>query len=328
MHLARPDHQVPRSDWPGVPTREADTAGLVRLAAGQRGLFRSEQALMHGFSQGQLGRLITGGWCERRARGIYAIAGAGVTFEQQALAAAWAAGPDAVASHRAAARIWRLPGWTHAVAEVTRPRGENQRSAVGLVHTCIALPTTHVTTMDGIPVTTPARTCFDLAGVVPRGRVEVAVDAALQRKLCRIEEVQQAHFALARRGRRGTVAMRAILRDRGTGFVPPASELERRARKLIVDAGLPVPEFEVDLGDEAWIGRVDCVWRGEKVIVELDGRRYHHGLSARNQDRERDNRLMAAGWRVIRVTWDDIVDRPSTVVTWIRRALDVHQLAG
>jgi very-short-patch-repair endonuclease len=66
---------------------------------------------------------------------------------------------------------------------------------------------------------------------------------------------------------------------------------------------------------------VDCVWREARLIVELDGERYHGSRSRRQADRERDNRLMAAGWRVIRITWDDLKNRPVHVVGQIRTAL-------
>lgn len=170
-------------------------------------------------------------------------------------------------------------------------------------------------------MTTPARTVFDLAGLVHPGRVERTLDEALKRKLCTLADVQQVFFVLARRGRRGTTTMRALLDARGPGYVPPASELERLARLEFARGGLPDPEFEVDVGSTDWVGRVDCLWRAQRVIVELDGTRYHGSLVDREADRRRDNQLMAAGWRVIRVTWEDLKIRPDEVVSWIRDAL-------
>jgi very-short-patch-repair endonuclease len=69
------------------------------------------------------------------------------------------------------------------------------------------------------------------------------------------------------------------------------------------------------------VGRVDCLWREAKVIVELDGRRFHGGAMARDADRRRDNRLFAGGWTVLRFTWWDIQERPDEVVGLVRRAL-------
>lgn len=294
---------------------------LTTFAQMHHGVFRRSDAAACGLTSRQIQGLIRSGWCVHPQQGIYRVQGAPTTSRQHMLELAWACGPDAVASHRAAGHLWGLPGLSQAAPEVTRPRGQSQRRAGGFVHGSLWLPSQHLTVRDHVPVTTPARTVFDLAGVVAPTFAERALDAALQRKLCTLAQVQMAFFALARRGRRGTATMRRLLEARGSGYVPPASELERRARQLFEAASLGQPEFEVELGDDDWIGRVDCVWRKERVVVELDGRRFHDGLSARTADRTRDNRLMAAGWRVIRVTWDDLVERPNQVVEWIRRAL-------
>ena len=224
-------------------------------------------------------------------------------------------------SHRCGARIWRIPGFGGAGPELTKPRGQSQRRSYGLVHGSLVLPPSHRTLHRSLPVTTVARTIFDLAGVVRPDRVERALDHALSTGLCTLGQVQQVFFAVARQGRRGTVTMRNLLEDRGDGYVAPASELERRGRALFAAHGLPTPAFEVDLGSDAWVGRVDCVWRDQRVIVELDSRRHHSALLDRESDRRRDNELMAAGWRVLRVTWDDLEHRPASVARWIRAAL-------
>ena len=298
-----------------------DFDDLSNHAARHHGLFRRADAKRLGIGTHRLEGLVASGWCARPVRGVYRVGGSPATSEQAVLAAVWGSDEDAVASHLAAARLWDLPGFGRATPEVTRPRGQNQRLSIGVVHGSMRLPSTHTTQHSAIPVTTPARTIFDLAGVLTTPRTANALDAALSRRLCTIAQLDQVFFALARRGRRGTAAMRELLEARGLGYVPPASELERRARQVFRDGGPPQPAYEVDLGDDAWIGRVDCVWRDSRVIVELDGRRFHDGLSSRTADRERDNRLMAQGWRVIRVTWDDIVQRPQVVVNWIRTAL-------
>jgi very-short-patch-repair endonuclease len=189
------------------------------------------------------------------------------------------------------------------------------------VHLTRVLPAEHRRAVVGIPVTSPARTLFDLAALDRPERVEVALDDALVRRLCTLRQVNMALFALAGRGRSGVGTMRRLLADRGEGEVVPASKLEARFRRLVREHRLPMPTFEADLGDEAWIGRVDAVWRDALLVVELDGRRWHDGRLALERDRARDNRLMAQGWRVLRFTWDDLARRPLEAVATVLRAL-------
>ena len=295
-------------------------AALSRFAAAHHGLFRIGDARDRKVSEDRLQTLVDQGWCRRVSVGVYQISGAPATGRQAILAEVWSHRCYAVASHRAAAHLRQLLGYRVAQPEVSLRHGSNQRGRAR-VHVSLWLPDPHVNSVDHIPTTTVPRTIFDLAGIEPMGRIEAVLDDALSRKLCTLEQMTNVMFALGRRGRRGTATMGLLLDDRGEGYVPPASELERRARRIFRDAGVPMPEFEVDLGDDDWIGRVDCVWRAERLIVELDGQRYHGSRSARERDRIRDNRLIAAGWRVIRITWDDLQRRPDDIVRQIRRAL-------
>jgi hypothetical protein len=225
-----------------------------------------------------------------------------------------------VASHRAAAYIWGLLGYHRSTTDVsiacggTQPTGSN-------VRTSLWLPPAHLTIRDAIPITRVARTLFDLAGVEAPGRLEQVVDDAIARRLCTQQQLENVFFALARRGRRGTAAMRQRLEDMGPGYIAPASELERVARRLFAERGIPQPRFEVHLGDDDIIGRVDCTWAAARLVVELDSQRFHGSTVARERDRKRDNQLMALGWRVIRFTWDDLRDRPDDVVAQILAAL-------
>lgn len=293
---------------------------LMTFAGQHHGLFRRADARRLGVSDQQLRWLLDGGRAVRLAPGTYRVVGAPVTPQQALLAFVWSRGPDALASHRSAAWLWRLPTYRGGSPEVLVPIGRSQRSAVGRVHLTRVLPAEHRRMVDGIAVTSAARTLFDLAALDRPERVEVALDDALVRRLCTLRQVNMALFALAGRGRSGVGTMRRLLADRGEGEVVPASKLEARFRRLVREHGLPMPTFEVDLGDEAWIGRVDAVWRDALLVVELDGRRWHDGRLALERDRARDNRLMAQGWRVLRFTWDDLARRPLEAVATVLRA--------
>jgi very-short-patch-repair endonuclease len=59
------------------------------------------------------------------------------------------------------------------------------------------------------------------------------------------------------------------------------------------------------------------VWRDARLIVEVDGYRYHRSPSAFEDDRERDVLLTVAGWQVLRFTWAQLTRRPA----WVARAV-------
>jgi very-short-patch-repair endonuclease len=85
-------------------------------------------------------------------------------------------------------------------------------------------------------------------------------------------------------------------------------------------AGLPEPVRQLDSGDAAGcIGRVDFAYPRLRLVIELDGRRHHSSKLDFESDRARDNRLVAAGWRVIRFTWHQVSAEPDGVLDVLRR---------
>jgi very-short-patch-repair endonuclease len=84
---------------------------------------------------------------------------------------------------------------------------------------------------------------------------------------------------------------------------------------------LPKPTLNVplQLGSD-WI-EVDCLWRDQRVIAELDGHAAHGTRAAFERDRNRDRALQALGWRTVRVTWRQLHEHESAVVADLRRLL-------
>jgi predicted transcriptional regulator of viral defense system len=294
---------------------------IAHAAERHHGLTTMAKLRAAGISQFTLQRWVEAGRLVAARRGVFRVAGAPTTAHQRLLAAVWFHGDRAVASHRAAASLWGLPGFGSDIVEVSKPRGRSQRRETCWVHGSLVLPDHHITDRLAIPVTTPARTLFDLAGVVHPARAERALDAALSSRLVRLGEVQVVFTELARRGRRGTVTMRELLEVRGEDYVAPNSELEALGRAVFAAAGLPEPEVEVNLGDDDWIGRVDLLFREERLVVELDSARHHSALLDRRADIERTRRLRMAGWRVKRVSWWDLVERADEVVAEVHALL-------
>jgi very-short-patch-repair endonuclease len=82
-----------------------------------------------------------------------------------------------------------------------------------------------------------------------------------------------------------------------------------------------MPEFEVNLGGEHWVGRVDALYRDIRLVIELDSRRHHSSLLAQEADAVRDAELVRAGWRVIRIRYDTLVNDPDYVIRLLRDLL-------
>jgi very-short-patch-repair endonuclease len=153
-----------------------------------------------------------------------------------------------------------------------------------VVHRTRSLPRSDVTRHFGIPVTTPARTLIDLARVVDFETLEEALAEAQIRGLVRPEAlIPRATGALAR----------------ALGLAEPTrSQLERAFRRFVRDHDLPPPVINGFV--EGY--EVDAHWPETRLVVEVDGWRYHSPRRAFEDDRERDAVLQAKGWRVVRVT--------------------------
>lgn len=119
-------------------------------------------------------------------------------------------------------------------------------------------------------------------------------------------------------GRRGTAALRELAESDGA-FAITRSEGEERLLALIRRSQLPPPEVNVRLcGFE-----VDFLWRDQRLVVEVDGFAFHSSRAAFEKDRLRDAELQARGFRVLRVTWRQIVDRKEATLARIAQALAV-----
>ena len=164
---------------------------LDRIAARQLGLVTADQ--LHGIGFGRAGRE-----CALKSRrlhpirkGVYRLAGVVPTWETAVLAAALAAGPEAVASHLSAAHLWGLfdgpeIAGARAAIHVTAP-GQHRLSGVRFHRG--SLDSRERARHRSVPITTPARTLFDLASIVSAEQLGRCTDDALRRRLLSLEEL-------------------------------------------------------------------------------------------------------------------------------------------
>jgi very-short-patch-repair endonuclease len=95
------------------------------------------------------------------------------------------------------------------------------------------------------------------------------------------------------------------------------SLLEERFLRLCAQAGIPRPQVNVTVEGLT----VDFMWPLPRLIAETDGRRYHHHDRAFERDRLRDQRLLAAGWRVVRFTYRQVTREPGSVIAVLRNLM-------
>jgi very-short-patch-repair endonuclease len=233
-------------------------------------------------------------------RGVYAIVGPRLlTKHGRWLAAVLACGPGAVLSHHAAAALWGMRRGSR--VEVTVPRG-GRKPRRGIKLHYANLPADETTTHEGIPTTTVPRTLLDLSAVVQRDELRSAVRQAEQLRLT--DRLWVGDLILRYPRKPGIPILKAVVEEAQKGLNVVRSELEERFQAFLLNARLPLPATNVLIeGLE-----VDCVWPAERFIVELDGRAAHDTIDSFEQDRARDRRLEAAGWRVVRVTWRQLHD--------------------
>jgi hypothetical protein len=274
---------------------------LDRHAAGQHGLIVRAGAL-DTLSSSAVGRRLASARWETVHPGVYRILGAPRTRAQTLRAAALGAADSAV-SHRAAAISWALDGVRGTIVEVTVPYARSPALEGVIVHRSLDLAARWVTTVDGVPTTTPARTLIDLGAVLPERVVHRAITNALGRRLVTVAELQSLVRELGKRGRRGTGALRRYLEARGG--VDPAGIAEAEFLAVLADADIPqvTPEHEIRDATGRFVARVDAAVAPVRLAFEVNGYQWHGAVYERFQsDHVRRNAITLAGWELVEFT--------------------------
>lgn len=220
------------------------------------------------------------------------------------MAAVLSGGPDAVLSHRPAGAEHGLRSWSGRAA-ITVPRWRRSTKAIDLHSSPV--PRDEVTIVDGIPITTVPRTLLDLATVLDCHDLLSAVNVAEARQLA--DPLSLPVLLERHTGERGTGALRKILHDAGYGQGVAKEALEEIFARFISERGLPRPALNSMVEAGGVFYRPDCLWRRERLIVELHSATWHGTTPAITRDATRDRRLLLAGWHVVHVTWAQLHDR-------------------
>lgn len=253
-------------------------------------------------------------------RSVYAVGSRKLTREGHFLAAVYACGPSAVLSHRSAAALWGLRASSQTKIDVTSPRRSGRRHEGIRVHSGATLAPRDITSVHEVPCTTVPRTLLDLADVLSLHALDRAVHESVVHCLFDGRAVNE--ILESANGRRGAAKLRAVLADPGH-LEGPTSHigLEERFLALCETNGLPRPEVNVRVQTAEGSLEVDFLWRGQRLIVETDSRRFHSTVRALERDDYRDALLGAAGYRVRRCRWREVVYEPGLVAAELRERL-------
>ena len=226
----------------------------------------------------------------------------------------------AFASFETAAWIWAFPGFSLSGIEVTARRPQFRTSSLAYVHRPVRLLSHHVTEWKGIPVTTVARTIWDLARVTHPLRLERLIDNVCTTSPAVLVQLHRMLRELGGRGVPGTRVMRALLQSRPVGVRVAPSGFQARFEEIMAEAGITGLRREVDIGGHSWIGRVDYRCEITGVLFEIDSPLHHSSPTDVAADAERDARALAAGFpEVVRISTDDLYPRPWIAASIVRR---------
>lgn len=280
-------------------------AALLRSASTTHGVVSTTAAQRLGVTDMQLRTARAKGIWLRPQRGVLVASAAPATWAQQCMIAVVASG--GVVSHRAAAMLHLLDGVSEAAVAVTVSRRVQPRACPAIVHRSTPWMTADLTVVDGIPVTSIARTLVDLGAVVEDDVVEQALDDALRRGVS-LRWITETLARLDRPGPSGSASLRRVLARPDRAGPIPDSTFERLLERAVTDAGLPAPERQIEVrrADGSRLASIDAGWRELQFGLEAHSSRWHDGAGRGRADARRDRQLTAAGWELVYVTWWDL----------------------
>ena len=247
---------------------------------------------------------------------VYVPRGVELTAVQRARAAwLWSRGRAVVAGQSAAALLGAK--WVDRLKPAELVWNNCRPPRLIVVHRDMLLAD-EVTDINGIPLTTPERTAFDIGRRTSRLAAIQRLDALANATKFNIADVDA--VIANHKGARGLRSLRRILPLVDGGAESPQ---ESRTRLVLVDAGLPRPETQIQVFDPYgdFVARIDMGYRKLLIGVEYDGAQHWGDPAQRANDIDRHAELKALGWIIIRVSSELLRSRPATVVSRVDESL-------
>jgi hypothetical protein len=295
-----------------------------RLLRSQDRVASRAQALAYGWTARALAhRLQTGSW-QRLVPGVLLTVSGEPTSRQLLRAGLLHAGPEAALAAATACRWHGLDCSQDDRVHVAVPARVRVRST-GFVRVHPTIRPLRVRVRDGLPVMPAPRAVVDAALTMTRENdVRALCAEAVQRRFASVQDLEA---ELAAAPSAGSALVRRVLAEvRHGARSAPEAALLRALRRL---PGLPPYAFNVDVRDVrgAWLARPDVVFASVRVVVEVDGWRWHRDPERQRRDLERHTRLEAAGWTVLRYAASAVLTDPEAVAYEVARVVRARAAA-
>lgn len=276
---------------------------VAELATSQGGVVSLDQLGEKGVSAKVAQDRGRDGSLHRIHRGVYSVGHRSISRATHLRAALLACGEGAVISHATAAAFWGLYDEWPRLIDVTVPVEAGRKIDGIRCRRCRYPLEEEIAIRHGVHCTTVARTLVDLAGIWGTASLRRAVGRAAFLKRLDVDALDLAiHNAKRRRGMRILSAIAGDWRTKDGSLPDLRSDFEALALPQLVRMGLPRPETNVRMVLEGDVLEVDFLWEKQRLVVETDGGGTHETPVAFQRDRHRDQLLVAAGYRVMRVT--------------------------
>jgi very-short-patch-repair endonuclease len=308
------------------PVVGAGDVELARLAELQHGHVHLKQLRAAGLKRGAVAGRVATGRLHQTLPGVFLVGRPHADLLGRMMAAALYFQGDALVTGQPGAQLWGMLDTTQQPCDKDPIRmllpDRNATPPPGVfVRRTGSIARQDVRWRRGIPVTSPARTLLDLAGLMGAMELEAVLGTAFRQNLVRrsnLADVMQRNPHA-----KGIRTLRWLLDESGASLHDTRSKYERRFLRLLRAAELPLPITNT------WVAGkfVDGVWPELKLVLEIDGFKDHGKRHKFESDRERDQVLLSTGQQPLRVTARQIDHRPYALVARTASVIVARRLA-